>query len=434
MVNKGLVMLWLLMTLAACTGNPQLAQFESQRVTILLDLSFGVLSHHGTIFTSIITSLVKSIDDNTKFRLYFFTKSLTRFTPNDISKRDLQQVAENAVQQVAGIPKSDKSASCIYDALVDIASSEASSSTSSTKQVVILISDGADNMLTPSGQLSRCSSHSWEQAIGSLKSAPITLYAIEMQTRETATTSLDIITQQSGGQVLAHIPIGTTAAQLPPIANIAPFQSVPPPTSGQADPRLLVGLVAISAIGIGACLTVVIMGGKHKSYMFVDPKTLASPIEPQSPEHKADPPGTNLSSLPTLDNLATEYTEATIFAIFHIIKYPGNLQGNQIAVYSTPFTIGRPKKDYWPDLQLADDLQVSHRHVEIHYVNGVCFLQDCGSTNGTRLNHDITPLEPYTKIALKPEDQIHLTARTVLMFVGVNVEDQTMNMTHQVIA
>ena len=71
-----------------------------------------------------------------------------------------------------------------------------------------------------------------------------------------------------------------------------------------------------------------------------------------------------------------------------------------------------------PDIDLADDPEdpaISHIHAMfVRSADGTYSIVDAGSTNGTTLNDDPTPIPPDAAIALVHGDRIHLGAWTTI--------------------
>jgi pSer/pThr/pTyr-binding forkhead associated (FHA) protein len=69
-----------------------------------------------------------------------------------------------------------------------------------------------------------------------------------------------------------------------------------------------------------------------------------------------------------------------------------------------------------PEIDLADtDPGVSHSHALLTLsVDGVWLVSDLGSTNGTYLNDEPSPLTAGQTRALKDSDQVHVGAWTTI--------------------
>ncbi len=79
-------------------------------------------------------------------------------------------------------------------------------------------------------------------------------------------------------------------------------------------------------------------------------------------------------------------------------------------------TIGRPDRDTatYPDIEVELDDGVSRRHAEVRQENGMAYLVDVGSTNGTILNGEM--LTPNQPARLMHGDRIRIGERVEIVF------------------
>jgi uncharacterized OB-fold protein len=80
-----------------------------------------------------------------------------------------------------------------------------------------------------------------------------------------------------------------------------------------------------------------------------------------------------------------------------------------------------PSRGIVPDIDLGgsyDDPGVSRRHLRFDRLpDGAYAVIDCGSTNGTTINDDSTPIPPDTPVPLAEGDRVHLGAWTTITIV-----------------
>jgi len=80
--------------------------------------------------------------------------------------------------------------------------------------------------------------------------------------------------------------------------------------------------------------------------------------------------------------------------------------------------IGRKDKSSTivPDVGVEWDDAVSRQHARILHIADADYIEDSGSTNGTRLNGEL--LEPHTPVLLHDGDQIRMGERTEITYLG----------------
>ena len=67
------------------------------------------------------------------------------------------------------------------------------------------------------------------------------------------------------------------------------------------------------------------------------------------------------------------------------------------------------------------DQSLSRRHITLRLKDGVCYVEDHGSSNGTFVNGK--PIKPHTPEKLKPEDQITLGEAAMRLSVSLTAPD-----------
>ena len=87
------------------------------------------------------------------------------------------------------------------------------------------------------------------------------------------------------------------------------------------------------------------------------------------------------------------------------------------SVNADDLVIGRPdpKTGTVPDVSLEYEDAVSRRHARVYSDGGQVFLEDLGSTNGTKLNNNA--IAPHQPIPLKAGDKIQVGERTEIDFL-----------------
>ena len=102
------------------------------------------------------------------------------------------------------------------------------------------------------------------------------------------------------------------------------------------------------------------------------------------------------------------------------IPFPPPHPTRTFALDADEMVIGRrsASRGIHPDIDLADDPEdpaISHIHAMfVRSADGTYSIVDAGSTNGTTLNDDPTPIAPDAAIALVHGDRIHLGAWTTI--------------------
>jgi hypothetical protein len=103
---------------------------------------------------------------------------------------------------------------------------------------------------------------------------------------------------------------------------------------------------------------------------------------------------------------------------------PANRRASVVALESEEVTIGRRADSTvaCPDIDLSgplDDPCVSRHHAQlVRREDGHYEVIDTGSTNGTRVNYEMTALEAYSPLPLSDGDRIHVGAWTTITFRG----------------
>lgn len=101
------------------------------------------------------------------------------------------------------------------------------------------------------------------------------------------------------------------------------------------------------------------------------------------------------------------------------LKFPGDYTERRFPLVGAKVVIGRTHPpEPPPDINLAgapEDPAVSHKHAVLERrQDGSYQLRDLGSTNGTTLNDDPTPISPEAGAPLAEGDRIHVGAWTTL--------------------
>jgi hypothetical protein len=126
---------------------------------------------------------------------------------------------------------------------------------------------------------------------------------------------------------------------------------------------------------------------------------------------------------------ATHRSWAVIVAVDHdyfervapnAIEFPTDVPGRQLPLTGDDILIGRRSRSrgIFPDIDLSippEDPGVSHMHARlVRGADGAYALVDLGSTNGTTMNADPTPIPPETAITVTDGDRIHVGAWTTI--------------------
>jgi hypothetical protein len=102
------------------------------------------------------------------------------------------------------------------------------------------------------------------------------------------------------------------------------------------------------------------------------------------------------------------------------VAFPADAPTVVVPLESEVVTVGRlsPSRGIHPDIDLSgppEDPGISREHLRLERTDdGRYAVVDCGSTNGTTLNDDRTPLDPGTPVPLADGDRIHLGAWTTI--------------------
>jgi hypothetical protein len=102
------------------------------------------------------------------------------------------------------------------------------------------------------------------------------------------------------------------------------------------------------------------------------------------------------------------------------IEFPSNYQPRTFTLREPEIGIGRhsPARGVRPQIDLSgghEDPAISRLHaILIRGDDGGYALMDPGSSNGTTLNDDLTPITPNTPVPLADGDRIHLGAWTTM--------------------
>ena len=115
-------------------------------------------------------------------------------------------------------------------------------------------------------------------------------------------------------------------------------------------------------------------------------------------------------SQPTYGIATTPFETQILMAGFQY-GYLVDERQSQFFISSTPFLVGRNK-----DCHCVQNFpEISKVHCIIHIENGLCFIEDQASTNGTQLNQE--RLLAYHKVQLKNEDVITLAGHKLIYYV-----------------
>jgi hypothetical protein len=102
------------------------------------------------------------------------------------------------------------------------------------------------------------------------------------------------------------------------------------------------------------------------------------------------------------------------------IDFPSHCPPRRFVLDQPQIGIGRhsPTRGTRPQIDLSgapEDLAISHLHATLlRQDDGSYALIDPGSSNGTTLNDDPTPITPNTPVALADGDRVHLGAWTTM--------------------
>jgi hypothetical protein len=125
-------------------------------------------------------------------------------------------------------------------------------------------------------------------------------------------------------------------------------------------------------------------------------------------------------SAPPAGWTATVAADQEYFALNAIdgVDFPADPPSATITLPPPQIRIGRrsSSKGTNPEIDLADsDPGVSHNHALLTLsVDGIWLVSDLGSTNGTYVNEEETPLAAGQSRALKDGDQVHVGAWTTI--------------------
>jgi len=98
---------------------------------------------------------------------------------------------------------------------------------------------------------------------------------------------------------------------------------------------------------------------------------------------------------------------------YEILVLAGDYEGEKIPLSSKPIIIGRSSKK---SVLILTNNTISSTHCKIHSVNGVVYLQDMNSSNGTWLN-DEKKLRPSETVKLKSGDTFSLAGCAVFQVI-----------------
>jgi len=101
-------------------------------------------------------------------------------------------------------------------------------------------------------------------------------------------------------------------------------------------------------------------------------------------------------------------------ALLHVLESPDTTFANSNGIHITlfPYTIGREGCN----LTIANDRHISRRHAQITFADGIFYVTDFGSSNGTFINEArVTPKEP-TPLSADIGSKIRVGKTTVLSF------------------
>ena len=102
------------------------------------------------------------------------------------------------------------------------------------------------------------------------------------------------------------------------------------------------------------------------------------------------------------------------------VSFPATRPAPMVPLQSSEVTIGRrsESRGIRPDIDLSGALAdpgVSHYHaLLVRRTDGRYDVIDAGSTNGTTMNDEMTPISPSAPVGLSNGDRIHLGAWTTI--------------------
>ena len=99
------------------------------------------------------------------------------------------------------------------------------------------------------------------------------------------------------------------------------------------------------------------------------------------------------------------------------VEFPAGVTPRVVPLPAPQVRVGRRSvsKGTSPELDLPDDPGVSHNHALLTLnIEGVWLVSDLGSTNGTYVNDEETPLTAGQSRTLKDGDQVHVGAWTTI--------------------
>ncbi len=160
-------------------------------------------------------------------------------------------------------------------------------------------------------------------------------------------------------------------------------------------------LIVVAVVALGAISTAWLLRRRQAGTAAKDEDWLRSPV-PEATKTYPKPPMDSVSK-PT-DNAATKvYNAKTPIGELELVRLASEptRQGSRITVTS-PFTVGRASTS---DLVINDEF-LSRSHFTIILRDGITFIKDMGSSNGTVVNH--VSLSPQKEVILKDGDEIVL--------------------------
>jgi len=106
------------------------------------------------------------------------------------------------------------------------------------------------------------------------------------------------------------------------------------------------------------------------------------------------------------------------------VDFPGLFAALTIPLGSAELRVGRGELDgRWPELDLEDPAVSRFHALLVRQEDGSYAIVDQGSTNGTTMNDDATPLSPTVPTPLKDGDRVHLGAWTTITLRRIGVRE-----------
>lgn len=130
----------------------------------------------------------------------------------------------------------------------------------------------------------------------------------------------------------------------------------------------------------------------------------------EAPAIAVGPSVADAAPAPVLDSLAAPVTASKL--VVRLGQFSASYE-----VVKSEVTIGRPdpRMDVFPDVAIEWDDAVSRNHARVLHRGDGDYVEDTGSTNGTKLND--APLVPNKPMVLKDGDRIQLGEKTQITYV-----------------